>query len=290
MRRLLVLRGGALGDLLLTLPALAALRARWPGAILELAGNAVAGVLARDAGLAQVVHDQNEARWAQLYRVEPLEPAFREFLRGFDLIVSYWPDPEKTVASHFGTLGGVTVIQASHAPRGQHAADFFQEPLLSLGISRQPPVYRLRTGITRRPEIALHPGSGSRTKNWPLERWQEIARRLRRETSMDLLILKGPAEESLPSFDDAMLASNLALPLLATRLAQCRLFVGHDSGTSHLAAACGVDSVLLFGPTDPAIWAPRDPRVRVIVASGGIASLEVDPVLNEVLGVLTDRR
>ena len=54
------------------------------------------------------------------------------------------------------------------------------------------------------------------------------------------------------------------LETLVTHFASCRLFLGHDSGISHLAAACGVPSILLFGPTDPAMWAPPSPRVRVL--------------------------
>jgi len=65
-------------------------------------------------------------------------------------------------------------------------------------------------------------------------------------------------------------------PRLAAVLRQCRLFLGHDSGISHLAAAVGTPCVLLFGPTDPAVWAPANPQVAVVTAADyNLASLPV---------------
>ena len=77
-----------------------------------------------------------------------------------------------------------------------------------------------------------------------------------------------------------LVARHLALPHLAAILARCRLFVGHDSGISHLAAAVGAPSLLLFGPTDPAVWAPANPQVRVLPAPDGeLARIAVETVV-----------
>jgi heptosyltransferase-3 len=54
------------------------------------------------------------------------------------------------------------------------------------------------------------------------------------------------------------------LPSTACRLAQARLYIGNDSGITHLAAAAGTRVLALFGPTDPATWAPRGFGIRVI--------------------------
>ena len=75
------------------------------------------------------------------------------------------------------------------------------------------------------------------------------------------------------------LAMDLPLEELVELLASCRLFLGHDSGISHLAAACGVPSLLLFGPTDPVMWAPPAPHVRVIKRGDEMASISVEDVL-----------
>jgi heptosyltransferase-2 len=75
-------------------------------------------------------------------------------------------------------------------------------------------------------------------------------------------------------------AQNLSLVELAARLQNCALFLGHDSGISHLAAAVGTPSLLLFGPTDPAIWAPANRNVKVLRAQAGILGrLGVETVL-----------
>jgi heptosyltransferase-2 len=73
-----------------------------------------------------------------------------------------------------------------------------------------------------------------------------------------------------------------------THFSHCRLFLGHDSGVSHLAAACGAPCVLLFGPTDPAVWAPPSPRVKVIGPVGDLNSLAVSGVRQAVAAALAD--
>ncbi len=84
---------------------------------------------------------------------------------------------------------------------------------------------------------------------------------------------------SLPN-ERVWLATNLALPALAARLRNCGFFLGHDSGISHLAAAVGRPALLLFGPTDPAVWAPLNPQVRVLRSSSlTMAGIEVSEVL-----------
>src|SRR5438876_493512 len=93
MKSILVLRGGALGDFIVTLPALLLLRKRWPKARIELAGNATAAQLARSRGWLDAAHSQHEARWSGLFGDSPLDVVFADWLAGFDLIVNYWPDP-----------------------------------------------------------------------------------------------------------------------------------------------------------------------------------------------------
>ena len=69
--------------------------------------------------------------------------------------------------------------------------------------------------------------------------------------------------------DDVLVAENLPLPVLGALLARCGHFLGHDSGISHLAAAVGTSCTLLFGPTDPDIWAPPYPDMEILRAPGG---------------------
>jgi heptosyltransferase-2 len=131
--------------------------------------------------------------------------------------------------------------------------------------------------------LAVHPGSGSRAKNWPLERFTETASRLSPERPW--LLVAGPAEEELDAPPGARLARNLPLRTLGALLARAGLFLGNDSGISHLAAACGTRTLALFGPTDPAQWAPVGPAVRTLRAPRhDLGDLSVDEVLDQLAG------
>ena len=125
--------------------------------------------------------------------------------------------------------------------------------------------------------IAIHVGSGSEKKNWPLEQWQRLADTF---AGHEIVFITGEAEQERGVRIESH--SNWhALPLseLAARFATCSAFLGHDSGISHLAAACGVPSLLLFGPTNPDVWAPPQPWVQVLrEESGDLAALEFERV------------
>jgi heptosyltransferase-2 len=187
-------------------------------------------------------------------------------------------------------------LSAPAAPLLAPAARHFCEPLKTLGLSTTDFRSRLRlpagndigpaTSDPRLP-VAIHPGSGSPRKNWPRERWTEMMARLEEPV---LLVLgdaemekwSAPSVARLCSTDDKRIkvATNLPLPELAAALTRCRLFLGHDSGVSHLAAAVGTPCVLLFGPTDPAMWAPPGDHVRALRRGTDLDTLGVEEVLS----------
>jgi heptosyltransferase III len=114
--------------------------------------------------------------------------------------------------------------------------------------------------------IAIHPGSGGLKKNWAVAHWCQLGRALAQQQH-ELVLITGEAErergttaEVLTAWQDLPIQhwDCLPLPELAKRLPSCTAFLGHDSGTSHLAAACGVPCHLFFGPSHPDTWAPRD--------------------------------
>ena len=89
----------------------------------------------------------------------------------------------------------------------------------------------------------------------------------------------GPAEDSLAVPPDQEQWRSLSITELAARLARCRLFVGNDSGVTHLAAAAGCPTVALFGESDQRTWAPRGKRVSVIAStSRGMNGISVGDV------------
>jgi len=282
MKRALILRGGALGDFLVTLPALRLLRERWPQARLELAGNVTAAALGVADGLLDAAHSQHEARWAGLYRPGPLPAQFAEWLRGFDLVISFWPDPAGELRGHFPVFSGQVFLTAGALPEQAPAAAHYCEALHSLGLATTNYFHRLRVdgmGARKPGLVAIHPGSGSSKKNWPVDRWEEICRQLAGRTGTELLIVSGEAEPAGALASHGRQARCLPLPELARELSSCSLFLGHDSGVSHLAAAVGVPSVLLFGPTDPRVWAPPAPGVVALCRGTELDAISIADVL-----------
>ena len=149
----------------------------------------------------------------------------------------------------------------------------------------------------RRPLLAVHPGSGGERKNWPLEGWLAVHKKILEDVRVGHLLIIGGESDShqLVQMRLTMRAGrqsfleNLPLPLLGAVLAQCAFFVGHDSGISHLAAAAGASCLLLFGPTDPEVWRPANRGVCVLRApSGQLSDLETCTVLARIDEFLDD--
>ncbi len=130
--------------------------------------------------------------------------------------------------------------------------------------------------------LALHPGSGSPAKSWPADRFAALAARL--AGGARILVVLGPAEEDQRWDRDpgVVVARDLPLRTLGALLSRAGLFVGNDSGVSHLAAAAGAPTLALFGPTDPALWAPVGHSVRWLRAPDhSLAALTLDEVARE---------
>jgi heptosyltransferase-2 len=149
---------------------------------------------------------------------------------------------------------------------------------------------------TMPPIIAIHPGSGSHEKNWPLENWIGLFLPGSRFADLKgLVVISGEADEAQTDELDrewknrgVRFARNLPLPSLAAVLDRS-IFIGHDSGISHLAAAAGANCILLFGPTDPDVWAPRNENARVLRAPNArLSDLRIEHVEAAFAGALCD--
>ena len=274
--RFLVLRGGAIGDFIATLPVLQALRTQWPAATIEIWGYPHIADLAVAAGLAQAVVSLDRAEMARFFVPEPsFTDAQVAAVRSFDLIFNYLHDPVGQVRSNLLLAGAKQVLSGSPIIKRGPAVPFLLEPLQALAIYETdgtpaldfPAALRARgrerlqaLGLRGRPMV-VHPGSGSPTKNWPAERFVEIMRRLQAAGRETVAVL-GEADVA----EAAVLArelpkmpvlAGLTLTELAATLAECGAFLGNDSGIAHLAAAVGLPTTAIFGPSDADVWAPR---------------------------------
>jgi heptosyltransferase-2 len=287
MQRLLVIRGGAVGDTIVTLPALGALRQAFPRATIALLGNPQRAILAQHPRYVNLIIDLE--RW-DMYRLFSQHPTLSEatatFLSAFDLILSYVPMSDEIFAANLRRYSrGKVVTWPPHPPARVHITDHLLHPItrfLHQPYDRCPHIFPDPTaheaaeqfwqtaGLPEQGVIAFHPGSGGAFKLWPLAGWRQVMTWAARQGIPGLLI-SGPAEldrdtqfwhiANLPTWPHA---HNLPLPHLAALLARCQIVVSHDSGIAHLAAAVGTTTLALFGPTDPFVWGPRSAHVCVL--------------------------
>jgi hypothetical protein len=293
---ILVVRGGAIGDFILTLPALAALRERFPQAQVAVLGASHVAPLALAGGLADEVRPLEARGLAGFFAPNgDLPEEWADYFAHFELVISYLYDPESVFESNVARCSPARFIAGPHRPvAGEklHATETFLKPLQRLGIFSADPVPRLSLKGLSAPGkwLAVHPGSGSERKNWPESNWAELLRRLALATDWFMLLVGGEAEqrrvERLARLWPAPrleVAQGLPLVALAQRLARCRAFVGHDSGITHLAAALGLPGLALWGETDETIWRPRSDTLAVLRNPGGLAALPVEEVLTRLL-------
>jgi ADP-heptose:LPS heptosyltransferase len=216
----------------------------------------------------------------------------RELLQGIDLAVVFTPRERPPFLSRLAEGGVRRVVWAPSFPDGgEEPVDLFQarhlgrlglsytpQPLsLQLDQAAQDEAQRLLSGPG--PWLAVAPGSGHAAKNWPLSHYFEVTRALAWELKMSAVWLAGPAEHpmlpylaGLAAAEGQVLAASFPLPTVAAILSRSLLYLGGDSGLTHLAAAAGTKRILaLFGPTSPHVWAPRGGHVRVLTAPGPCA-------------------
>jgi heptosyltransferase-2 len=299
MNRILVIRGGAIGDFVLTLPAIKLLRDRFPKAHIEILGSKHIAVLAEKRFYADSIRSIEFGQFARFFAKDSELPSeLVDYFAGFDLIVSYLFDPYGVFAANLKRCEIKTFLAGpSKLDNSEHAALQLARPLKALGLHLQDPAALLypseadraladpRRGDLSKRNVALHPGSGSETKNWAIENWKRLGDFLL-SAGHDLIIIAGEADEergrileSAWSSPPVRLVKNLPLPQLAVLLEGTH-FIGHDSGISHIAAAVGARCILLFGWTDPAIWAPANDNVTVLRApEGKMRLLDVETVI-----------
>ena len=303
--KILVIRGGAIGDFILTLPAIAALRRQFPAAHLEVLGYPHIAHLARAGGLVNRVQSIEARALAGFFaRNGELSEVLADYFSEFDVIVSYLYDPDQIFQGNVGRCTGAQFIVGPHRPDERlrlHATQVYLQPLERLAIFDADPIPRLPVPpqpSLRAPHsavpgtLALHPGSGSDRKNWPEAKWIELLQHLVNFTAFSLLLVGGEAEgDRLQRLAAALpparcrVAQSLPLDELAGLLAACQAFVGHDSGISHLAAAVGLPGIVLWAETVAEIWRPRGPNVTVLRHPAGLALLPAEKVLQQLRGL-----
>ncbi len=301
--QILIIRPGAIGDTLLTLPVIQALRAKYQAAHITLVGNAAVLPLALTAGIVDAVADYEQWQWSELFSPVGIRtPAMLSLLEQCKLVICWLRDSDGVVRHNLQQAGVKHLIIASgRPPEGQrvHITRYLMETIGlpfdtidTIDLTRwqlplKPEDSLLDGGTGKKPRFAIHPGSGGARKCWPVASFAEVIERLWQHGN-SVLLLAGPADAERINYlrqhlalDQPLLTRLEDAPLLevAQHLRQCQRYLGNDAGITHLAAMLGVPTIALFGPSDPIIWRPVGPKVKVIQAAE-LEQLSVQTVLN----------
>nr|MBI3612180.1 glycosyltransferase family 9 protein [Nitrospirota bacterium] len=287
-RSLLLIHPGALGDVLLALPAIRAIRAAFPTHECGLiAGEQVGRLLFACEEVDRLFPLEHDNLAGLLAGTESVASGLRFWLDKTDLVIGWMKDSAGSLAATLYALGaGRVIIRSPFEPgcTNLHQADRHLEIVAStVGEKRTARPLRLPEAILQDATasleeagvrkdhvlVAVHPGSGSLHKCCEPGLFVKLVARLQALGAVPIL-LAGPADtEQVHAVRRSCVASPLVfegqeLISVAGVMAQASLYVGHDSGLTHLAACLDVPTIALFGPTDPKRWAPRGSHVQIL--------------------------
>lgn len=300
VRRILVIRIDSLGDGVLTLPAIQFLRKRYPDARTDfLVGSAVFELysfLYPDATIYELEKNwlsEGVGAWGMLSGFFRIAEKLRE--NRYDLAVDFRGDLRTILLMSLaripirwgksGTGGKFLLTRSTANSPAKHevlenlglvcengTVASIEFPLISVGGTELASAARWFGELKGRKKIVIHPGAGYPSKRWEAQKFLELARRILErklgvpifigtKTEKDLLgFLEGKLDEGIVD-----LMGKTSLGELLAVLGQADLYVGNDSGPSHLAALLGDRLVVIFsGTNDFRKWAPWSPHLKIV--------------------------
>lgn len=278
-RKVLVLFPGALGDFVCFLPALARLNEK--SERLDLLGR---------KDFEDIVPPSVQTRSLERYEVSRLfvprahpDDQLIRFFGSYDAVYSWTGKNRPEFVDHLYRLthGRARIFPFRPSLKGIHQMEYYLDCLGEKSTGDLFAVIPLKKealewslsfihekGLEGKAVLALSPGSGAREKNWPLDNFRFVSDWWKKETGGETLLLLGPAEEERGGYQDfsrcSVAVRGQPLGRVAALLARSNLYLGNDSGVTHLAAALGMETIALFGPSDPHEWSPRGKAVTVI--------------------------
>lgn len=275
MTHILVLHQGAIGDFLLTLSVIQAVRSVTAAGRVTAIASASSARVAAGQSAVDAAPDPDDVGLYKLFRDDlELQERLTSLLADADLVLSFLGGPGKQVHERLSkAFGGrlisvdprpsaVTRTQRRHITSQWTAA--IREAGLDIGDPTPPEIHLPRAAGQPIPRIIVHPGSGGLAKCWPTERFVSLVDSL---SGVDVTWMLGPADYQASRHLEDRPESTLIeedLTKAAEQMARADLYIGNDSGITHLAAAIGLPTVAIFGTTDPAIWRPLGDHVAVV--------------------------
>jgi len=288
--RIVVMHQGALGDFLLALPVLEALHHSNPLIRLALWSKTEHLALLAQKPYVESLHPPSDGELVPFFHDDLWQAArIPDCLKDAQAMLVFGQAGSRVLCKRLSSRLSYPVYWfQSFPPPGirQHVCQFHLEQCRRLGWlveeglpelrPSQDDVSCVRTRLRQKDPTALdrpiliHPGSGGLAKVWPVANWWTLIRFLRESCRRPVVLTLGPADERLRDFAHeaevlgVLTVESPSLPILTAWLSLSRLYVGSDSGVSHLAALVGIPSIVVFGPTDPEIWGPRGPHVHIM--------------------------
>ena len=291
MKSLLIVHQGAIGDFILSLPPLEAIHRFYSKARFVFLGHPSILEIIHSRPYFGAVLDCSESRWAPLYNSkEKLDKGAFNSLPPVDTIFAFCRSSSQRLADNLASLYGKPSHRIEPFPPsglGLHVSEYQCRQLEEIGISALPfpaaviapsqedlleALRFVKENVARENKlILLHPGSGGRKKLWVASGWLYLIRRMSTHDNLQIALLQGPADSQIVQQLYSQVGSNSLLPVnnwplgkLAALIKESALYLGNDSGITHLAAACGIPTIALFGPTDAQIWGPQGPKVSIV--------------------------
>jgi len=310
----LVIRSGAVGDFIFTLPALAALRQASPNAHISVMGHPEMLALVDGRCYADDIYSIDKAEVATLFsKTAQVAPSLAHRLSQYDLIIAYLSDADGILRENLSSVcnGRVVLFSPILPENGQtHIVDHLLKPIKSIGIKviDMCPVLRLSSedcqagsrllqdlGIDLNQNIvAVHPGAGSPAKCWPADRYARLIDDL--AAYCTVLVVTGPADSSTTETvlglvdhgDKIVRLERMSLLTVTQALACCSAYIGNDSGITHVAAALEIPVVAIYGPTDPVLWGVLGKNVTILSChSRAMTDLKVETARDAVTSIIS---
>jgi ADP-heptose:LPS heptosyltransferase len=300
-RNVLILHAGALGDFLLTWPLIMALARLHPQSRIIVVAQHSKGALAE--ALLQVEHADVESGWHSIHAEGAAAPeAVTRLVSGAHSIYNFVAASDDVATKNLAVLTGaegqvIPLIARPPDDFTRHATDFLLDQLkdrqsIQAGVQqmiRSVNTRGISAGRSDGGDVVIHPGSGSVDKCWPADRFVKLIAKLKRKKHSVRVVLgevemERMSDKDVKAFEGAAEVKRPANYVdLLNELRTAKHVIANDSGPAHLAGMIGVPTLALFGPTNPAVWKPLGPRVKVLQHQP-LGELAVDDVFNAVSG------
>lgn len=281
-KEILVIHQGAIGDLVLSFPALLSLKHEKNVTVALLCSSGL-GKIAHEQNLVDIYFSLESARFISLFH-EEMTPFVKTFIGGYDIIILISRSDafeHHLRENHAGEVHRISprppVDEETHVALHLMRQFEMRRSLMDPGTVRRiqsevPPISSgahegspLQNGL-----LVMHPGAGSPRKRWPVENFFQAAKVITERGIGEVTFVVGPAESDLAPIIKAESKGTFRicevddLSYVMVLLRQARCFVGNDSGLTHFSAFMGTPTVAIFGPSSPKRWSPVGRATQVL--------------------------